>query len=269
MRRVIFSLLLLTGLIIVLLLYGYQPLISFLNLRPKGGILVEADKTAQVFIDDKEAGVTPFKDTSLREGEYQVKLIVASPSASWQGEVRINGGTLTVVNREFGDQLSKASGEVITLEKGSGVVVTSNPSSARVQLDGEDKGLTPLYIASLAPGNHRFLLSKNNFLDRSVGIAVTEGFKLNLAVDLAAEEVEPPSPLPLISRVVVRQTPTGFLRVRKVPSAIGEEISRVSPGDTLELIEETNAAWFKVKLPNGQEGYVSTAYVRKQVQAPR
>ena len=50
-----------------------------------------------------------------------------------------------------------------------------------------------------------------------------------------------------------------WLRVRKIPN--GEEIAKVSQGETYEYISETTDGWVKIKLKNQAEGYVSKQFV--------
>lgn len=61
--------------------------------------------------------------------------------------------------------------------------------------------------------------------------------------------------------VVVGETPTGFLRVRKTPSGI--EIAQVHAGDKLIYLDE-NLSWYKVEIESGEVGWVSKTYSTKQ-----
>ncbi|QQG41631.1 MAG: SH3 domain-containing protein [Candidatus Woesebacteria bacterium] len=61
--------------------------------------------------------------------------------------------------------------------------------------------------------------------------------------------------------VVVSDTPTGFLRVRKTPG--GQEIAKVSVGDRLPFLEDAGS-WYKVQLEDGTEGFVSKEYSSKE-----
>ena len=150
------------------------------------------------------------------------------------------------------------------LEKGEGVSVISSPVGAILEIDGIYVGLTPL-TTNVGEGEHTFVLKKNNFLSESINkVSVPEGYHLTISVDLAITEADLNNiTLPVINataKVKVRSTPTGFLRVRDKPSLSGKEIRRVAPGDELLLLEEQDD-WDKVRLSNGEEGYVSALYV--------
>jgi uncharacterized protein YgiM (DUF1202 family) len=270
-RKVILTIIVLIALLFIFLRFLYKPLSDNLGLKVHAGIFVEADKNAQVLINGNEVGMTPYKDTNLSEGNVKVTVKDASSSAQWEGNVKLNSGTLTVVNRDVATDSAQASGEVISLDKGSGVTVTSNPPGATVVMDGENKGQTPVYIPNVPAGEHQFLLSKDNYLKRSVRTIATDGYGISLNVDLAQLEMVQQSPPPVAasapptsSQVTVIDTPTGFLRVRDAASTSGNEVSQVKPGDTLTLEEETNSSWWKIKTSDGKEGYVSTQYVHKK-----
>lgn len=270
MRKIILAVGLCLGLTLVFLQYGYKGLADRLGLKSPAGIWVEANKEAQVVVDGKVLGKTPLKEVNLKEGEHQLEIKDSSSSAVWKELIRLNGGTLTVVNRDLDQEPSKTAGEVITLERGQGIMVTSIPGGAKVQIDGEEKGETPLFLPALSAGDHLFLISKDNFINRTVKAKVTQDYGLNLNVDLAQQEAEVELPASLAiqtaPRLKVLQTPTGFLRVRATPSTGGQEITRVSPGDELTLLEEISSSWLKIKTTDGKEGYVATQYIQKLVQ---
>lgn len=247
--------------------FGIAPLWQVIGINPKAGVKVTSIPVAEVFINDKALGNTPFETEELESGEYKVKLV--SDKDSWQGWVKLNKGAVTVVNRELAQNIASSSGEILILDRGRGVYVTSSPSGAEVEVDGKLSGQTPLYIADVLAGEHSFLLSKEGYLKRSIRASLPENMSLSLSVDLAITEIDltgslPPTaiPEPLEAIGVVKQTPNGFLRVRKSPSLSAAEVSRVSSGDSVTILEE-KVGWMKVRLENGKEGYVSTTYIQK------
>lgn len=59
------------------------------------------------------------------------------------------------------------------------------------------------------------------------------------------------------SMVEIKDTPTGWLRVRKNPE--GEEIGKVFPGERYLLVEDA-AGWFQIVLTDGSFGWISKSY---------
>ncbi len=238
----------------------------FFAVQQRSGVRVlSLPEGAKVYIDQKEVGVTPYENQELSPQEYLVKL--ENGQGKWEGKVKLIPGTLTVVNRELGKEAVSSAGEVLTLEKGKGLIITSNPSESEVEVNGKYYGKTPLTI-DVPAGEYTASLSHSNYLKRSIRANVPDQYRLTVVVDLGLSEVDLTStttPVTTVTpMVVVKSTPTGFLRVRDRASTAGKEIGRVSPGDELVLLEE-GSEWDRVRLPDGKtEGYVSKAYVEKK-----
>lgn len=265
-KNIIFALVVLS-IFILIFRFGYQPLMDFLGYKARAGIKITSiPDGAIVYIEGTEVGKTPYENDNLDPKEYDLRLV--SDNAFWQGSARLTKGTLTVVNREIAVNIASSSGEILTLNTGQGVVITSNPTETSVEIDGKDYGKTPLKVADLSSGEHTFLLSHSNYLKRSIRALLPEKMTLHLDVNLAISEIDlsSTSSAPTITslvKLVVLQTPTGFLRVRERPTTTATELVRLSTGDTVTLLEELNG-WNKIKLDNGMEGYVSANYVQKQ-----
>ena len=70
-------------------------------------------------------------------------------------------------------------------------------------------------------------------------------------------EVTPPEK-PYIK---VKETPTGFLRVRGEPSIqTGKEVAKINPGEMYSYLEEEENGWYKIEYEKGEEGWVSGTY---------
>lgn len=267
MRKSALNLLVLFSLLFLAFRLTSQPLSRVLGYQPRAGLKIASLPEAKVMVNGLEVGQTPYEDTNLLAGEYAVKL--ASDKGRWEGKVKLMRGTLSVVNRELGASIASSSGDVLVLSSGTGVVITSNPKEASVEVDGRIRGKTSLVLSDLASGEHTFLISRENFLKRQIRASIPAGMKLHLDVDLALVEsnIEPfvtPSPQDIeVPKVTVKQTPTGFLRVRSQPSLKGVEVGKVFPGEVLVLLEELSE-WSKVKLVDETEGYVSSSYIQKQ-----
>lgn len=63
--------------------------------------------------------------------------------------------------------------------------------------------------------------------------------------------------------VVIKDTPTGWLRVREEPSTSASESAKVNPGEKYALLDE-KAGWQKIEYDPGKFGWVSAQYTEKK-----
>lgn len=264
MKKILIWMLVLLSLVVLLVRYSSSIEKALLNIKPKGGMSVlSTPAQATVFIDGQEVGKTPFEDRNLDVRKYTVKL--ETSEASWQGIVKLTPQTMLIINRDLAKDQASSSGEILTLDRGRGVTIISNPPAAEVEIDGNVYGKTPISI-NLSSGEHIMLVSHPNYLKRSIKAILPENFNLTVSVDLSLSEADLTTvSAPVITQtaeVIVKQTPTGFLRVRDQGSLSGKEIGKVNVGDKLILLEELGG-WDRVRLSDGTEGFVSSAYIEK------
>jgi type IV pilus assembly protein PilM len=62
-------------------------------------------------------------------------------------------------------------------------------------------------------------------------------------------------------KIVVTDTPTGWLNVREDSDVGSRQITRVFPGQSFVLIEKTNE-WYKIELEDGASGWISARYAK-------
>lgn len=260
--KVLFIFLVFVSLFLIVLRYGTTPFYNFLGYKQVAGLKITSTPVASVYIDGMEKGKTPYQADDLPVKKYSIELRV--DDSSWSSEVMLNKGTVTVINRDISSSPVFAAGEVLSLLQGEGLVVTSNPTGASVEVDGILKGTTPLNIKDVSTGEHIFIFKHDGFLPRSVRATIPNKLLLSMNVDMAAAESLPvPTPTIVVTtQVTVKTTPTGFLRVRDKASLSGVEVARVSPGDKLTLIQDLGE-WSKVETSDGKTGFVSSEYIQK------
>lgn len=281
-------------LVILALIFG---LIRFLAGRsPRTGELkVDSVPVASIFLDSKHIGRTPFQD-KVTAGEYTIKIVPESTiaqSASWEGKITVGPNLLTYVNANMSDSELTSAVDLLWLEKTSGkkseLSVTTNPDGATIMVDDQTKGVSPLTIDDLAPGDHSLSVTSPGFAARNLKIRITSGFKLIATFKLALSGVAPeasasaPTTTPVASItptassktatssatpdppkpfVIIEDTPTGFLRVRTEPSTAATESARVNPGEKYHLYDEQNG-WFQISYDGTNKGWVSGQYAQK------
>lgn len=266
-------------LIAVLIFFG---ILFFLNRKTgKGALQVTSVPKSKVYLENKLIGSTPLCACDLTQmlpvGDYVIKLVPDGNFGPFEEKISINKSTLTAVDRIFADN-GESSGSIISLsplsdKKDIEILVVSIPDKANVFLDSNPVGITPLLLRQVSESDHDLRLKLNGYKDKSVKIKTALGFKLNSLVflginsDLSASSSASisatPSPATSVAKVLILDTPTGFLRVRESSSINSPEIAQVKPGENYELIEEKEN-WLKIKLTDGKEGWISSQYAAKQ-----
>jgi len=158
-----------------------------LNSRPEG---------AAVTVDGVARGVTPIELT-LAPGPHDVVL------HNDAGERRL------IVNVEKGTVISENVDMPAALASGQ-LDVTSDPSGARVTVDGNAAGRTPLKVRSLTPGRHTVVVSEgNSAVNRAVD--VTAGATVNMFISLATSAAGPTGMVAFDSPLELRLLEDGHL----------------------------------------------------------
>lgn len=281
-------------LVLIVLLVGGVKLFS--GGGSKEGVLkVASNPTASVFLDNKHVGRTPV-ETKVTSGDYTIRLVPETTTqalASWQGSIKITPDILTYVNANLAESEFTTSVETMWLEKITSklaeVAVRTNPDGAMASIDGETKGITPISIPNITAGDHALAIVSSGFLSRNIKIKTTAGYKLNAIVKLALSGESPeasPSPTPVVGTptpsskttptptktastidptkpfVTIKDTPTGFLRVRMEPSTSASEAARINPGEKYH-IEDEKTGWYQIKYDAKNLGWISGQYATK------
>lgn len=267
MKKVIMWVLLLMSIGALMIRFSSKAEELFFGIKAKSGVsILSTPDGAIVFIDDKQVGNTPYDNKDLTPREILVK--IDKDGALWQGKINLTSGTVTVVNRDLSKDSSSSAGESLSLKRGQGITVVSNPQDAQVEIDGKVLGKTPQTF-EVNPGEHTVVLTHPNYLKRSIKANLPDKFNLTIISDLAISEADLTTiSTPIITQtpeVLIKQTPTGFLRVRDKASLLGKEIAQAKVGESLILLEES-AGWDRVRLSDGTEGFVSASYVEKKIQ---
>ncbi|OGG20461.1 hypothetical protein A3D03_06445 [Candidatus Gottesmanbacteria bacterium RIFCSPHIGHO2_02_FULL_40_13] len=271
------ALLVVVIIVAVLSFAGYK--FFFSRIANVGGLKVVSNPKSSIFLNDKLLGKTPYDD-KYPAGEYIMKLIpedTSTSAASWQKKINISPSLLTYVNRELGASELSSSGDILFLEKitdkEAQVAIFSTPDSATVILDGQEKGVSPLVLRDVVAGEHDVAVSSPGFTSRTVRIQAVTGYKLTVEYQLSilAENNSTSSPPstsigestdPAKPYVVIKDTPTGFLRVRSGPSTTATETAQIKPGDKYSFLGE-DSGWYKISYDTGKDGWISAKYAEK------
>lgn len=259
------------------------------------GLKVDSIPQADVYVDGKVVGKTPYENAKMTPGEYSLKLVVTGTTGSffpWETKVKLVPESLTYVNRTLGETSSLSGHQIVWLEKlsdpnGKEIAVVSNPDGATIEVDGLDEGTAPKIITNVALGDHTIVISKTGYGDQVISGNVANGFRLNISVKLAKadddlklddEKISSDSaklasvsatPTKTASSsggmatpyVLIEDTGLGFLRVRSEASSGSTEIGKVNVGEKFPLLSESSG-WTEIKIGTSS-GWVSDQYVQK------
>lgn len=278
-------------------------LLSGCELNPfakKAGVQVTASPDANVTIDGKPVGKTPYYIENAKPGMTTIQMTAIDSGQTWETKVNLIGGTLTTVHREFGSTPDKSHSYTLYFEKlsnkdTSSVNVISMPPSATVSIDGKPQGFTPLSV-DIPAGPHVFSFTSPGFQDKIVNAATQNGYRLNLNLTMATMEIVPtplptasPSATPSVSStptkaptnaitplpkqstpssalskpyVEILDTPTGWLKVRETATINSAELAKINPGDTFPYRESSPSGWFNIQYATGKWGFISSQYAK-------
>ncbi len=191
--------------------------------------------------------------------------------------------------------------------KKSEISVTTNPDGATVLIDNETKGITPLTVSDMSAGDHTLTINSPGFVSRTLKLKTTAGYKLIASVKLAlsgeviptpTQEATPspsltgkltptpkttgtpkPTPTKIATSsgtikdppkpfVIIKDTPTGFLRVREETNTSANELGRVNPGEKYSYFDSKTATgsstlWYQIKYDGKNTGWISGQYAEK------
>lgn len=251
-----------------ILIIGCGLLFGGCSLAPKkSGVEIMSYPPAKVYIDGKEMGMTPYKNNELKPGEVEIKL--ATNDKTWTKKIELHNNINTVIDWELSGEEKEFGGYILYMEKtgdkNAGLLVNTVPEKAAVQIEGEIKGFSPTRINDIGEGDKQVTLSfpgyksLNVFIKSVLGYQIVIEGKLIEEKGVSEEKKEEVLQSRIEKEVVIKETETGWLRVREASSSAAVEVAKVKPGDKYKLIEET-VDWYKIAVESSKSGWVSTKY---------
>lgn len=283
-------------LIVILLVIGGVIKLVTSRTPKEGELRVESNPVVNVFLDNKLLGRTPLRE-KVTSGEYTIRLVAESATSEippWQSKISVGANLLTFVNAVLSESELSSAVDVLWLEKSVAgkpeLSVVTNPDGASVVLDDMTKGITPITVSDITTGDHTLTVTSPGFLTRTMKVKLTTGYKLIASMKLALSaggvpqsETTPAadslptngatpslkpggtstsSATPQKPYAVIKETPTGFLRVRMEPSTGATEAARVNPGEKFHIFEE-KSSWYQISYDGTNKGWISAQYADK------
>lgn len=285
--------LIVVAVVLVIALVGSLIKDKFLNKTALASVSISATPKAQVYLDGVKVGLTPYSNDDVAAGEHTLRLEPESKEGnllSYEGKINLTPNFKTLVDRDLGTSESASSGEMIWLEKidsreKSALGVNSIPDRASVVVNGGQNFFTPYQQEDLNPGSYQVLVSSLGYEEKSISVKTIAGYKLIIDVQLAKKIesiqeatssgvplINTPTPTPKITAaaekpslekpyVVIKNTPTGWLKVRLAPSKNATEAAKVNPGEKFPYLDEEKDGWLKIEYQKDKSGWVSATYV--------
>ncbi len=241
----------------------------------KGALEIDAIPAAKIYINGDEVGETPYQDESVSPGDLDLRLepqgVVGA--IAWERRLTITPNTRVVIRKQFAAVSEEESSQILYWEKTgakkkAGLVLTSVPGGVSVSVDDQMRGFAPVNLEDIGSGEHKLVLTHPGYKSEEILVRTLSDYRLVVEVKLATsgeiiKEVEEEVVAEeQIVKILIKDTPTGWLRVRENASTAGSEVGRVEPGDEFELLDEDNG-WFKIEYEQGEEGWISGQYATK------
>ncbi len=154
---------------------------------------------AKICLDSEEIGTTPVTLKSIDIGQHEIE-IMAEGYSTWIKAIDIKKGKNKKIN--------------VVLQKDTGsVIIKSEPSNAKVLIDGNEIGNTPVSLSDLKPGTHSVEIKMDGYESWSKSLEVIADKETVIATKLQIKtgtvhiNSKPPNAKTIINGKVVGNTP--------------------------------------------------------------
>ncbi len=195
MKKIIFLSLILTILVFLLLprvgnIFNPQETYGFLKIE-------SVPENANVFVDEKQVGVTPWESNKVEAGLRKIRLTV--DNTDWEGKVEVAAGTETLVKRILGPSQNFSGGLVVSYQKtkngnsSPSLAITAKPAGVKVLIDSKEYETPAVLDKVLAgsagrpadsAGKHKLKFVLDGYLDEEIEVEIKSGFLTNVDVEM-------------------------------------------------------------------------------------
>lgn len=176
--------------------FGGEIIKNFDNLKDKSAVTIDSlNQPADIYINDKKVGTTPYESKKITPGENKIALKTATQV--YETNINFIQNTKdTIYNvgifRDLGISTIFSSGQEFWYEKGgtNSIKIISDPAGASVVIDGSTIGKTPFSSDSLSPGSYDLEIVQEGFEKQTARINIEKGNTLSVNLKLF------PLPLP-------------------------------------------------------------------------
>lgn len=238
----------------------------------KYGIEVNTQPAVKIIIDGTEAGMTPYRNNNLVKNKINLKMDGGIQN-QWSRQLKLEKNVSTVINWTFGKNSNYSGGYVLSMEKFSlgelPIMISSSPTQAGVYINGEQKGSTPLYIKDIGTEDKEIKIVMPGYKTIVVGVRPVTGYRLIVEAVMSRDEIQKPVNTKnetivvenIIKKVRIKETGTGWLRMRQENNSAARELAKINTGEIVELKTEEKD-WYQI-IYGGTIGWISAKYAEK------
>lgn len=224
------------------------------------GLKVETDQPANVFIDGKIMGKTPYENSDIK-GKKEVTLkiipeITDKPLISWESKVKLMSGTWTLVKRELTTTETDSSGQLLYMEKNkdkqtASAYIVSDPEGATVVINQEEKGVSPLELTGLVPADYTVEIKKDGFISRNLKLKLLAGYRLTAQIKLGqvilGDDVTPAPSATVSGQPTVKPGNVTVTPSKATPVPTKTAGTGTDPARPYVLIKDTSVGFLRVR----------------------
>ena len=180
-----------------------------------GSISINSEPSnARIFLDGKEAGTTPDTLRSIIPGMHEVE-VRKDRYEVWRESIDVKVGE------------ENALTSVLQMKSGS-IMIDSEPSDAKIYLDGKEAGTTPETITDLKPGKHMLEVKKARY----------EVWRKDIEIEADAEK----------TLTAALQIKTGSIVIKSKPSKAKIFLDGKEVGVTPDIIRSVDPGTHEVEI---------------------
>jgi hypothetical protein len=181
------SAMIITALGVILTSYFGYRLVTKSSLGQSGALLEvqTLDPGADVYLNSAQLGQTPIEAMKVKKGAGKVRL--SKNGLSYETNVELTEQFATVIKHDLGVDQFFSSGQNLWFEKASSenvLSIISEPSEAKISIDGVEVGKTPFSTDKLTEGGFEVNIEKDGYEAQSAYVEIKKTYTLNLSAKL-------------------------------------------------------------------------------------
>lgn len=196
--KALYTFLIIIGVIGLAIFQPWKYLGQLPILGPKSALTVNTTSgKADVYLDDRKVGETPYSAENLNPGDYELRLERVSENSEFyepiSRQIHLEADTRTLVEAEIGPSLQFSSFKTAYYQKnGTGdaaVLVSSTPVGATVWIDDIRNGETPITSESITEGTHLVKIEASGYEAAEIQILTRGGYVLIIETNLMIQPI--------------------------------------------------------------------------------